>query len=269
MWWAVIASTRSRGQGAHGWHEAAQSHPQAVISLVGYHTRAGKQSLQTKNNALSREYQCQSTTVCQACHPGHRCWNALLRCLQVLRWSAFGFFLQGCTLRCEQEAYGRASDWFAGVAKLLLPRRSRQLSLQQTLCGSVKYYSQQWSAMSTEKAREHVRILKWVLLVTVPRTVLDATASVLTRLGNAAAQLVLRTQPRRAALRTASVRQDHRQYCVLVLRTHPVGSVVLRTFNSHPHYLLERTQNMLERWDGTSDTEVSSSGRRGEHEHRS
>src|SRR5258708_38500550 len=52
-------------------------------------------------------------------------------------------------------------------------------------------------------------------------------------------------------------------------RTHPVGSVVLRTFNSHPHYLLERTQNMLERWDGTSDTEVSSSGRRGEHEHRS
>jgi hypothetical protein len=29
-----------------------------------------------------------------------------------------------------------------------------------------------------------------------------------------------------ASLRTASVRQDHRQYCVLVLRTHPVGSVV-------------------------------------------
>src|SRR6266852_7326658 len=25
-------------------------------------------------------------------------------------------------------------------------------------------------------------------------------------------------------LRTASVRQDHRQYCVLVLRTHPVGA---------------------------------------------
>src|SRR5216683_2893196 len=48
------------------------------------------------------------------------------------------------------------------------------------------------------------RVLKWVLLVTVPQTVLDATAS----------------------LRTASVRQDHRQYCVLVLRTHPVGSVV-------------------------------------------
>src|SRR5258708_21107850 len=54
-----------------------------------------------------------------------------------------------------------------------------------------------------------------VLLVTVPRTVLDATASVLTRLGNAAAQLVLRTQPRRAALRTASVRQDQRKYFVL------------------------------------------------------
>src|SRR6266436_6560227 len=46
------------------------------------------------------------------------------------------------------------------------------------------------------------RTLKWVLLVTVPRTVLDATAS----------------------LRTASVRQDQRQYCVLVLRTHPVGA---------------------------------------------
>src|SRR5258708_39399959 len=56
-----------------------------------------------------------------------------------------------------------------------------------------------------------------VLLVTVPRTVLDATASVLTRLGNAAAQLVLRTQPRRAALRTASVRQDQRKYCVLLV----------------------------------------------------
>src|SRR5260221_9964124 len=74
----------------------------------------------------------------------------------------------------------------------------------------------------------HHTILKWVLIVTVPRTVLDATASVLTRLGNAAAQLVLRTQPRRAALRTASVRQDQRKYCVLVLRTHPVGSVVMK-----------------------------------------
>src|SRR5260221_9558093 len=93
----------------------------------------------------------------------------------------------------------------------------------------------------------HHTILKWVLLVTVPQTVLDATASVLTRLGNAAAQLVLRTQPRRAALRTASVRQDQRQYCVLVTlpnhlfcnasllqavsrtlpRTHPVGAVVM------------------------------------------
>src|SRR5260221_11190046 len=81
---------------------------------------------------------------------------------------------------------------------------------------------------STRSYSDRQRTLKWVLLVTVPRTVLDATASVLTRLGNAAAQLVLRTQPRRAALRTASVRQDHRQYCVLVLRTHPVGSVVLK-----------------------------------------
>jgi len=61
------------------------------------------------------------------------------------------------------------------------------------------------------------RALKWVLLVTVPRTVLDATASVLTRLGNVASQLVLRTQPRRAALRTASVRQDQRKYCVLLV----------------------------------------------------
>jgi len=31
-----------------------------------------------------------------------------------------------------------------------------------------------------------------------------------------------------ARLRTASVRQDQRKYCVLVLRTHPVGSVVRR-----------------------------------------
>src|SRR6266436_1758324 len=38
-----------------------------------------------------------------------------------------------------------------------------------------------------------LRILKWVLLVTVPRTVLDDAAR----------------------LRTASVRQDQRQYCVL------------------------------------------------------
>jgi len=33
-----------------------------------------------------------------------------------------------------------------------------------------------------------------------------------------------------ARLRTASVRQDHRKYCVLVLRTHPVGSVVSSGF---------------------------------------
>src|SRR5260221_14013916 len=70
---------------------------------------------------------------------------------------------------------------------------------------------------STRSYSDRQRTLKWVLLVTVPRTVLDATASVLTRLGNAAAQLVLRTQPRRAALRTASVRQDQRQYCVLLV----------------------------------------------------
>src|SRR5260370_42073310 len=98
MWWAVIASTRSRGQGAHGWHEAAQSHPQAVISLVGHHTRAGTQSLHKKNNALSREYQCYSTTVCQACIPGLRCWTAVLRRIQLLRGSAFGVFHNGLLL---------------------------------------------------------------------------------------------------------------------------------------------------------------------------
>src|SRR5258707_11329693 len=144
-----------------------------------------------RNNALSHEYRCQSTTIFQVCHPGHRYWNALLRCLQVRLWSAYELLLQGCTLRAEE--YKSASDWLAGVAKLLLPRRSRQLSLQQTLCGSVKYYSQQWSAMSTEKAREHVRILKWVLLVKIPRIFLDATAS----------------------LRTASVRQDQGKYLEL------------------------------------------------------
>ena len=46
-----------------------------------------------------------------------------------------------------------------------------------------------------ESYSDRQRALKWVLLVTVPQTVLDATASVLTRLGNAAAQLVLRTHP--------------------------------------------------------------------------
>src|SRR6266436_2438377 len=67
----------------------------------------------------------------------------------------------------------------------------------------------------TRSYSDRQRTLKWVLLVTVPRTVLDATASVLTRLGNAAAQLVLRTQPRRKALRTASVRQDQGKYSEL------------------------------------------------------
>jgi hypothetical protein len=68
----------------------------------------------------------------------------------------------------------------------------------------------------TRSYSDRQRALKWVLLVKIPRIFLDATASVLTRLGNAAAQLVLRTQPRRAALRTASVRQDQRKYCVLL-----------------------------------------------------
>jgi hypothetical protein len=73
------------------------------------------------------------------------------------------------------------------------------------------------------------RTLKWVLLVTVPRTVLDATALVLTRSANdAGASTDCVGQAERKALRTASVRQDHRQYCVLVLRTHPVGSVVVQ-----------------------------------------
>src|SRR5216683_5290528 len=65
------------------------------------------------------------------------------------------------------------------------------------------------------------------------------TASVLARSANDAANLEmglandaarLRTasvrQDQRKCLRTASVRQDQRKYCVLVLRTHPVGSVV-------------------------------------------
>src|SRR5216683_413959 len=47
---------------------------------------------------------------------------------------------------------------------------------------------------STRSYSDRQRALKWVLLVTVPRTVLDATAS----------------------LRTASFRQDQRQYCVLL-----------------------------------------------------
>src|SRR5229473_3193605 len=61
------------------------------------------------------------------------------------------------------------------------------------------------------------RALKWVLLVKIPRIFLDATASVLTRLGHVASQLALRAQPRRSALRTASVRQDQRKYCVLLV----------------------------------------------------
>src|SRR6266852_398268 len=39
-------------------------------------------------------------------------------------------------------------------------------------------------------------------------------------------------------LRTASVRQDQRQYCVLVLRTHPVGSVVRILFRPETHCVL-------------------------------
>src|SRR6266851_2475624 len=39
-------------------------------------------------------------------------------------------------------------------------------------------------------------------------------------------------------LRTASVRQDQRKYCVLVLRTHPVGSVVRILFRPETHCML-------------------------------
>src|SRR5712664_3563508 len=46
----------------------------------------------------------------------------------------------------------------------------------------------------TRSSSDRQRTLKWVLLVTVPRTVLDATAS----------------------LRTASVRQDQRKYLEMV-----------------------------------------------------
>src|SRR6266446_3884418 len=100
----------------------------------------------------------------------------------------------------------------------------------------------------TRSYSDRQRTLKWVLLVTVPRTVLDATASVLTRSANdAGASTDCVGQAERKALRTASVRQDHRKYCVLVTlpnhlfcnasllqavsrtlpRTHPVGAVVM------------------------------------------
>src|SRR6266481_6148437 len=46
----------------------------------------------------------------------------------------------------------------------------------------------------TRSSSDRQRTLKWVLLVKIPRIFLDATAS----------------------LRTASVRQDQRQYCVLL-----------------------------------------------------
>src|SRR5260221_7313616 len=57
----------------------------------------------------------------------------------------------------------------------------------------VSFVSSDESKREEVKRIDRKRALKWVLLVTVPRTVLDATAS----------------------LRTASVRQDQRQYFVL------------------------------------------------------
>src|SRR6266705_5522343 len=99
MYVVTGASIRSQGQEAHDWHEVAHSNLQAVILPVKPHARADMQSLQTRSNALSREYQCQSTIVCQVCHPGRRFGNARLQRLRVLLWSSYELLLQGCTLR--------------------------------------------------------------------------------------------------------------------------------------------------------------------------
>ncbi len=57
----------------------------------------------------------------------------------------------------------------------------------------------------------------------------DATNLVMGQTNEAAPLLTASVRSdQRKCLRTASVRQDPRQYCVLVLRTHPVGSVVRR-----------------------------------------
>src|SRR5207245_6449149 len=62
------------------------------------------------------------------------------------------------------------------------------------------------------------RALKWVLLVTVPRAVLDDATNLAMGPGNDAARLRTASvsQDPRKCLRTASVRQDQRKYCVLV-----------------------------------------------------
>src|SRR6266852_6183071 len=57
----------------------------------------------------------------------------------------------------------------------------------------------------TRSSSDRQRALKWVLLVTVPRTVLDDAANLAMGPGNDATRL-----------RTASVRQDQRQDCVLL-----------------------------------------------------
>src|SRR5260370_1211985 len=54
-----------------------------------------------------------------------------------------------------------------------------------------------------------------------------------------------------ARLRTASVRQDHRQYCVLVLRTHSVGSVVLRLFGNR--YTSDERHQAVKQLDGKKE----------------
>src|SRR5258708_26589176 len=61
----------------------------------------------------------------------------------------------------------------------------RQRALKWVLPTTLRVYGLRPSGKTKGSA------LKWVLLVTVPRTVLDATASVLTRLGNAAAILAM------------------------------------------------------------------------------
>src|SRR5713101_4358357 len=70
----------------------------------------------------------------------------------------------------------------------------------------------------TRSSSDRQRALKWVLLVTVPRTVLDDAANLAMGPGNDATRLRTASvsQDQRKCLRTASVRQDQRQDCVLL-----------------------------------------------------
>src|SRR5437588_4974278 len=53
--------------------------------------------------------------------------------------------------RSTSPSPGRCPAFWAGVAKPLLPQRSSQLSTQQRICGSVKYYSHETDGMSTKR----------------------------------------------------------------------------------------------------------------------